>query len=259
MAARLDVAFSERELSLIRQLYGTYADSGKLDDLAKMVGRSKTTICRKARELGLTDQLRAKPYSSADHLQQMHAANGHPRGMLGKRHTAESRAAIAAGGAEFRANAGQDWHDERLMKSLRSKERAGTLVTPRMGTTWKAAWREIGGVRKFYRSKWEANYAHYLQWLKERAVIADWKHEPKTFWFEGLKRGSVSYLPDFWVQEVGGDESYHEVKGWMDDRSRVKLARMAKYHPEVRLIVIDRTAYTSLKKKLAGIVPNWEQ
>jgi hypothetical protein len=123
--------------------------------------------------------------------------------------------------------------------------------------SWKAAWHEIGGQRKYYRSNWEANYAYYLQWLKEGNHIADWKHEPKAFWFEGVKRGTVSYLPDFWVLENDDRDSFHEVKGWMDARSKTKIARMAKYYPNVTLVVIDSKAYRELRKKVSGLVPGW--
>lgn len=123
---------------------------------------------------------------------------------------------------------------------------------------WKAGWREIGGLRKYYRSRWEANYARYLQWLKEHGQIASWKHEPETFWFDGVKRGCVSYLPDFRVIDIDGRVIYHEVKGWMDDRSITKIKRMAKYHPTVRLIVIDGNGYKSIAKKVSGMIKDWE-
>lgn len=124
--------------------------------------------------------------------------------------------------------------------------------------TWTQEWREIGGKRKYFRSRWEANYARYLQWLKERGEIIDWEHEPKTFWFEGIKRGCVSYLPDFLVLEKNGSESYHEVKGWMDGRSATKLKRMKKYYPDVRLIVIGRKEYNSIKRTMQTIIKDWE-
>lgn len=130
---------------------------------------------------------------------------------------------------------------------------------PRTGTTWKAGWREIGGVSKYYRSRWEANYAHYLEWLKQNGEIVEWQHEPKTFWFDGVKRGCVSYLPDFRVVENGGKEAFHEVKGWMDDRSKTKIRRMAKYHPEVTLVVIDGKAYEQIRRAVGKIVAGWER
>lgn len=121
-----------------------------------------------------------------------------------------------------------------------------------------AGWREIGGQRCFFRSLWEANYARYLQWLKDHRQIAKWEHEPETFWFEGIKRGTVSYLIDFRVTELTGAVIYHEVKGWMDQRSRTKLKRMAKYHPQIKVILIDKAAYQAIAKKARVLVPGWE-
>lgn len=125
-------------------------------------------------------------------------------------------------------------------------------------TTWKAGWRDIGGYNKYYRSRWEANYARYLQFLKESGQIADWSHEPETFWFTEIMRGCRSYLPDFRVSENNGSIVYHEVKGWMDSRSKTKLKRMKKYYPDVELILISEKEYIEIEKKLGGIIKGWE-
>lgn len=127
-----------------------------------------------------------------------------------------------------------------------------------MKSNWKAGWREIGGKRKYYRSRWEANYARYLQFLLEKGQIKNWEHENKTFWFEGIKRGCVSYLPDFEVTENNGFRVYHEVKGWMDSKSKTKLNRMRIYHPTVPLVVIGRKTYNEIERKIAPLIPEWE-
>jgi hypothetical protein len=184
--------------------------------------------------------------------------NGHPRGATGMKHTDQTKRVIGEKSAAAHCRRTEEQRIEVVMKMMRSRHANGTMAPPRFGTTWKAGWREIGGVRKFYRSKWEANYAMYLQWLKENGHIAGWSHEPKTFWFAGVKRGTVSYLPDFWVQELDGREAFHEVKGWMDDRSKTKISRMAKYYPAVVLVVIDAKAYAELKRKVSSLVPGWE-
>ena len=182
----------------------------------------------------------------------------HPRGMKGKKHSKESLKKMSAAQLERAKNITDDeWH-ARTIKALKTREARGTQLTGRINATWKASWREIGGVRKFYRSRWEANYARYLEFLKQQGKIKDWKHEPKTFWFDGIKRGCVSYLPDFLVVENDGSKSYHEVKGWMDDRSKTKIKRMAKYFPDVKLIVIDSKGYKALQKTAAAIIPEWE-
>jgi hypothetical protein len=87
----------------------------------------------------------------------------------------------------------------RNFKIAKSHHARGTLHRNRTKVSWKSAWRTIGGVRKFFRSRWEANYARYLEFQKQHGLILGWQHEPETFWFEGVKRGTCSYLPDFKV------------------------------------------------------------
>lgn len=187
------------------------------------------------------------------------AKNGHPRGALGMKHTPDTLARIAAKSKANWDRLTDEQIGERNMKIRKTMERNGTTpIYNREKASWKAGWREIGGNRKYYRSRWEANYARYLEWLKQQKAIAGWSHEPTTFWFEGIKRGCVSYLPDFRVDENDGSETYHEVKGWMDDRSKTKIKRMAKYHPKVKLIVIDGKQYKALAKQVSAFVPGWE-
>jgi hypothetical protein len=137
------------------------------------------------------------------------------------------------------------------------KPRPKEPITPEVGK-WKQGWREIGGIRKFYRSRWEANYARYLEWLRQRDQIAKWEHEPECFWFEEIRRGVRSYLPDFRVTLLSGEVEYHEVKGYMDRRSATKLKRMAKYHPEVKMVLIDAPKYHQIRAKMARLIGGWE-
>jgi len=182
----------------------------------------------------------------------------HPKGFKNHQHSDNSKKIISIKSIQAWNNYSEMKKNDMKIKSLKTKEKNQTLYTNRVNTTWKSGWREIGEKRKFYRSKWEANYARYLEWLKRNNQIIDWQHECKTFWFEGIKRGCVSYLPDFLVIDLDNSESYHEVKGWMDDRSKTKLKRMAKYYPEVKLLVIASKEYKELTKKMSAIIPDWE-
>ena len=123
---------------------------------------------------------------------------------------------------------------------------------------YKAGWRKIGLLKKYYRSAWEANYARYLEFQKQNGYIEKWEYEPKTFWFDGIKRGCVSYLPDFRVTLKSGEIEYHEVKGWMDKKSKTKISRMKKYYPEETLVVIERDRYNAIKKTIGMVLPGWE-
>lgn len=124
-------------------------------------------------------------------------------------------------------------------------------------TTWKQEWAEIGGKRNFYRSRWEYRYALYLQLMKDNNYISDWEHEPHTFYFEGIKRGTNNYKPDFKVTFISGKEEWYEVKGYMDAKSKTKIKRMKKYHPEIILNVIDGEWFKSNGKKLKSILKGW--
>lgn len=106
----------------------------------------------------------------------------------------------------------------------------------------------------FFRSKWEANYALFLDFLKEQGEIKDWEYETETFFFEKIKLGTRSYRPDFPVINMDDSKEYHEVKGYMDARSQTKLKRMAKYFPHVKLVLIDRQYYTDMLKKMKHII-----
>ncbi len=124
-------------------------------------------------------------------------------------------------------------------------------------STWKQEWAEIGGKRCFFRSRWEYRYALYLELMKQNKYVIEWEHEPKVFYFEGIKRGTTNYKPDFKVTFPSGKEEWFEVKGYMDAKSKTKIKRMAKYYPELVLRVIDKTWFSENSKKLKAIIKNW--
>ena len=131
--------------------------------------------------------------------------------------------------------------------------------TARSHRSWKAGWRTIGGQRIYARSRWEANYARYLEWLRDLGEIAKWEHEPQVFWFLKIKRGTRSYLPDFRITENDASVAYHEVKGWMDPKSKTKIRRMERYYPDVKLIVVTSKNYKALEKIVSRMIVGWER
>jgi hypothetical protein len=270
--------WSENDLDKLRVAYDSASLNRdiNLDKLAEDLGRLKSNICRKAKELGFTDIRRKsinpeeckrrRKYTDEERAKRTSirtklyfSTNGHPKGMLGKNHSKETKDKISIWHTEYAKNLSADIRDEITLKQRLTREKNGTQQNMnRANASWGAGWREIGGINKYYRSKWEANYARYLEWLKYKGQIKSWRHESKTFWFEGIKRGCLSYLPDFEVIENDGKIVYHEVKGWMDERSITKIKRMAIYHPNVKLIVIDSKCYKSLKKTMMPIIHDWE-
>jgi len=112
----------------------------------------------------------------------------------------------------------------------------------------KRGWYDYNGKRYFMRSQWELNYACYLNFLIKQKEILDWEYEVDIFRFTKIKQGVVSYKPDFKIYNNNGSIEYHEVKGWMDSRSKTKLKRMAKYYPDIKLVIITEKEYNAIAK-----------
>jgi len=55
--------FTDQDVKTLETEYSKYKNKGKLNDLADSMGRTKQFICRKAKELGLTDRKSLKPYA----------------------------------------------------------------------------------------------------------------------------------------------------------------------------------------------------
>jgi len=106
----------------------------------------------------------------------------------------------------------------------------------------------------YFRSKWEANYALFLDFLIKNNEIKNWEYESDTFMFDEIKLGTRSYTPDFKIYNLDDSIEYHEVKGYMDSRSKTKLKRMAKYFPDIKLILIEREFYNDMYKKFKKII-----
>jgi hypothetical protein len=123
-------------------------------------------------------------------------------------------------------------------------------------TAYKQFWAVVGDKQPIYfRSSWEYYYSIFLEKLKLEKKIIDWKHEPKTFWFEGIKRGVRSYLPDFCVTHLDGSEEWAEVKGFFDCKSQTKMKRMTKYHPNVKIRLVGADWFKINLKSCKALEP----
>jgi hypothetical protein len=108
-----------------------------------------------------------------------------------------------------------------------------------------------------FRSAAEANYARILNFYIAQNLIQKWEFEVQEFEFP-KKRGIRFYLPDFRITNNDGSIEFHEVKGYMNRESVVKLNAMKKYYPDVKLVLIDSKRYAVLSKQFRGIIKNWE-
>ncbi len=250
--------WSSAELHALRQAYAN-PDGVNLAKLALELGRPHAGIACKAEEIGLTSD-RGTHKRTPEALKSLSKAKveqwkkqPHPKGFAGKTHTQETKDKISEKGI------GRVVPPEQTVRAMKTKlAKYGSLNPGQKRGSWKAAWREIGGQRCFFRSRWEANYARYLQFLQESGEILKWEHEPETFWFHDIQRGTRSYLPDFRITFHTGSIEYHEVKGWMDDGSKTKIKRMAKYYPSVVLIVRDAKWFKANSRNLSKFIPGWE-
>jgi hypothetical protein len=112
---------------------------------------------------------------------------------------------------------------------------------------------------RYFRSSWEANWARYLNWLQARGDIRSWEYEAITFEFTKIKRGTRFYTPDFRVTNGDGSIELHEIKGYMDAKSQTSLDRMARYYPDVKLLLVDKNQYRAVANVVAGMIPTWEK
>jgi len=252
-----------------------------LTTVAEALGREKANVCRKARGLGLTHQRRPKveersPPRTArfttiedlrawqsERMKKHLAEKGHPRGMMGVKQTAESRAKMSVSQRAVWADLASGHHTEQRKQAraeqMRKRVQSGAILTGEHMYSRAKKGRRVDICGQFFRSRWEANYARYLNLLKERGQVTEWGYEVQTFMFEGITRGTMSYTPDFLVFFSDGRREWHEVKGWMDPKSQTRLDRMARYFPEEKIVLIQAAWFRSAKKSgLAQIVPGWE-
>ena len=66
-----------------------------------------------------------------------------------------------------------------------------------------------------------------------------------------------SYTPDFKVWNSDHSFYYVEVKGWMDEKSKEKIALLKKYYPHIDLRIVGKKEYRDLAKQ-KNKFPYWE-
>ena len=141
-------------------------------------------------------------------------------------------------------------HLSQIPKEVRDK--LGLKNPPKYNQFW-AVFGEKPAI--YFRSSWEYYYAIFLEKLRQEKKIIDWKHEPKNFWFPGIKRGVTGYLPDFCITHLNESEEWCEVKGYYDSKSQTKMKRMAKYYPEVKIRLVGADWFKINLKSCKALEP----
>jgi hypothetical protein len=262
-----------------------YADlTVALTVVAKSLGRSHAAVACRANELGLTDYHRVKPGQAvlqfnksatpmtpeeqaaftSIRTKKYIAENGHPRGMKGKHHDSATKERLGALSKERWRDPASNLRSPEAMQRRSDNALRMNINRREQDRLETSHSRTKGGRRgdldnRYFRSSWEANYARYLNWLVSKGSLKSWQYEPKTFVFEAVKRGIRSYTPDFLVVWPDGSTEWHEVKGWLDPKSQTRLARMAKYFPEEKIVIRGERYFHRLNRSaLPGLIPNWE-
>jgi hypothetical protein len=277
--------WTAEEDAVIREWYARPVHvPGFLNELSVVLGRERIAVALRASRLGLTDwharkvaQRKVIPgQSNAKYTpderkaivqsgyRRYLAKHGHPRGALGMKHSAETRAKMGEASRRAWADPASGLNSEANRQRLSDlgvqRVKDGVFVNGAQMYSRAAHGRreDLGG--QYFRSAWEANYARFLNWMIERGEVVSWEYEKHTFWFEAIRRGVRSYTPDFRVVFPDGHHEWHEVKGWMDPKSATKLKRMAKYHPAEVVKVIDQEWFKAANRTgLSGVIPYWER
>ncbi len=96
----------------------------------------------------------------------------------------------------------------------------------------KRGYYNINNKKMFFRSKWEANVALYLDFLVRQEQIKSWSYEKDVFIFDKINFGIRSYRPDFKIININNSYEYWEVKGFINAGDKTKLKRFRKYYPK---------------------------
>ena len=186
-------------------------------------------------------------------FQRMLKEKGHPKGFKGKHHSTKMKKAMSV-------RVKNEWADtESKFNSKEFKQRQSKNQSERMierlknkGSIYSranAGWYIIDGVKgkHYFRSGWEVVYARHLQWLFKNGKIEKWEYEPKVFLFNGSNNGVRSYTPDFKVYYKNKIE-FHEVKGYLDEKAKMKTKMMLVLYPKITLKTIDKKVYSPIEK-----------
>jgi hypothetical protein len=123
-----------------------------------------------------------------------------------------------------------------------SKAFAKRLLKNKIFSRGKGGFRQDLG---FYcRSTWEANFARILKYQNKEFL-----YESKTFFLNDI----LSYTPDFYCENV-----WYEIKGYMDNNSKLKLDLFSKLYPDEKICIIELKEYNILKQDFKHLIPLWE-
>lgn len=262
--------WSEEEVDALKILYDNQNGQIELGAFAQSIGRLKPNVSRKARELGLvTNRHRRLPFEERSPKYQFlmkrreeSAEEKHQRRSTTQRESVK-KYGHPRGYRELRICpvCGRFFDVEHSNKKKYCSPRCSYMRprTVNLYTRSKSGKREDLG-DTYFRSRYEANYARYLNFLMANGEpIEKWEFEPDTFEFKKIKRGVRFYTPDFKVTFKDGHIEYHEVKGWDYPKGKTARKRMAKYYSYLKLVLVDEEFFKAVRAQgFHRLIPGWE-
>lgn len=259
-------------VDFIKENYIEYKNNHKTKEIAEKFNVSEIFISRIAKRLKLTSDVKLelskelkdkKSKISSNNAKQYLKNNPHPKGMLNKKHSKDTLLELSKIVKERWDDKNSVFNSEEFRQKASdrmSKWQNSRIDIHKNYTRGKQGYYPVLNSKPlFMRSSWELNYACYLDYLVKNGEILKWEYEVDVFWFDKIKRGVRSYKPDFKVYDLNGNYVYHEVKGWMDAKSKTKLNRMRIYHPNIKIKLIDHKEYNLIKKQYSHILENWDK
>lgn len=129
-------------------------------------------------------------------------------------------------------------------RSCAIKHIGGKPTSPRAARAKAGVRIDINPMIYFF-SRWEANFARLMNFLKIK-----WVHQPKTFQLTSQK-----YTPDFYLPEY---DAYVEIKNFLSDYSKNRDLEFRTLYPALKLILILKKDYLELQNEYAHRIPTWE-
>jgi len=240
--------FTEEELNMICDYYTSH-DGVDLIELSKIMHRPKTSISEKAHEMGLTKYgnftQEWREELSKTFYERVKDSN--PKRFLGGHHTEETKHRLGEISKERASKMTREDWDKRTQKAKETIKKNGTHHNTGINAYSRCRQGVRPDLNQYFRSAWEANVARIYNHNNIK-----WEYESKRFMFENPVYGVESYQPDFYLPEL---DKWVEVKGWMDDKSVIRLVLFKQEYPEEydKLEIIGKNEYYALYKQYKSL------
>jgi len=249
--------WTEQQLNILRQAYSdSTSNTLHINQLVNIIGKTKTSISGKAKRMGLTTNRNRKRdktmrLAMSKRTKERIKNNGHPRGSY-KPNGEHSRVCPNCN-ILFKIHPSSNQRYCSIICGHNRKQ-----VNGHQGYSKTGKRQDLNN--QYFRSRWEANYARYLNYLiNNDEPIIKWEYEPQRFIFDQVKSKPFFYTPDFCIFFADDHIEYHEVKGWDYSNGQIARKRFAQYFPHLTLVLINQSWFNSITQQgIDKLIDNWE-